>query len=75
MGRLVALLILAAGLPGILLGTGLAFLAFDPVANVPGLSGWDAQAVQGLAFVLIVLALGLAVTGTFARVRLPLGRQ
>ena len=75
MGRLVMLLILTAGLPGILLGTGLALLAFESAGALPLLSRWNISGDWALALSLIVMAVVLAATGAIARGRVNLSLQ
>lgn len=70
MGRLVMLLILAAGLPGVLLGTGLALLAYGSLEILPSSTAWALPGGPMLAMALITVAVLLAATGTAARGRL-----
>jgi hypothetical protein len=81
MGRLVVLLVVTAGLPGILLGAGMAFLAFGRLPILPDGASWldgASWSVPGgslLAMASIVLAAVALATGVAARARPTVGSQ
>ncbi|WP_157505653.1 hypothetical protein [Geminicoccus roseus] len=75
MGRLVMLLVLAAGLPGILLGTGLAALAFGPPPILPDMAGWTVPGSPVAMAALVLAAIALIATGAIARGRMAAASQ